>query len=123
MNLIPYTVKASRWANPPYAVIFDDPKEARVTKSAEAEIKGLLECGSYLGVSKSDIPVRPIIRKSIVQNSIKADQYINIKNKARLLIHGHKDPEKGPIVAEALTVSRAYTRLIISLRFAFEFEL
>ncbi len=73
MNLIPYTVKASGCANSLYAVICDNHKEARVTKSAEAEIKGLQECGSYVGVSKSDIPIRSIIRKSIVQNSINRD--------------------------------------------------
>ena len=83
-------MKASICAYYLYTVIIDDLEDARFTKSASAQIKGLLERESYSAVSKSDIPYGSIILKSRVRNTIYADQYCSMKYKIHLVIQGHR---------------------------------
>lgn len=91
-------------------------------ESSKSEIQGLLDRGSYMVVNKSDIPKDTTILKSRVQHSIKTDQDGNTKFKRRLVMQGHKDPDKGSIVTEAPTVLRASIRIILTLIPTLEFE-
>ena len=87
-------------------VIADDPLDNRFKESSKDEIKGLLDRGSYEVMQKSDILVGATILKSRIQNSFKTDQSGKVKYKTRLIIQGHRDPEKGTIVTEAPTILR-----------------
>ncbi len=84
-----------------YVVIVPPPDDPRFLESCRKEIQGLLDRGSYAVVNESDIPPGATVLGSRVQYSIKKDEYRNEKYKSRLIIQGHRDPEKVSIVNEA----------------------
>ncbi len=89
--------------------------DSRFEKPAKDEIEGLLQRGSYVVVLKSRIPKNATILKSRIDNTIKTDQFGYKKFKTRLIIKGHKDPDKGTNVTEAPTILRSSRRIILSI--------
>ncbi len=83
-----------------YVVIIPTPDDPRFLESCRKEIQGLLDRGSYAVVNESDIPHGTTALWSRVHNSIKKDEYGNEKYKFRLIIEGHRDPEKGICVLQ-----------------------
>ena len=77
-----------------HEVIVRDPPDPRFTDSARDEIEDLLKRGSYVVVGKDEIPSDATVLKSGVQNSIKTKPDASENFKTRLVIQGHKDPEK-----------------------------
>ena len=75
-----------------------NPMDPRFTESARDEIQGLLSRGSFKIVAKEDVPENCIVLKSRVHHVVKGDENENKKYKTRLVIQGHKDPDKGSIV-------------------------
>ena len=106
-----------------YVVIVKDPLDPRLTDSARKEIKGLLDRGTYVVVDEADVPNGAIVLKSRVINTIKTDVTGKETYKTRLVIQGHRDPEKGHVVNEAPTVLRSSTRIILALANCLGFKL
>ena len=98
----------------------DDPRFITPTKD---EIEGLLYRRSYIVVQKKDILKGAVILKSIIHNEIKQDEYGKEKFKSRLFIQGHRDPNKERTVAEAPSILRSSTRLILALSRIYEYNI
>ena len=99
-----------------------NPMDPRFTESARDEIQGLLSRGSFKIDSKENIPENSIVVKSRVHHVIKKNENGNKKYKTRLVIQGHKDPDKGSIVTEAPTVLPSSLRLLLSIAAMCDFE-
>ena len=83
----------------------------------------LLEKGTYKIVPRSSIPPGAVFLGSRFVLAIKEPESDNPRRKARFVILGHHDPDKGRIVNEAPTVTRASIRLILALSRMFNYDI
>ena len=81
----------------------------------KAELLQLLQKGTYEIVPAKDIPTGSVVLGSRFVLVVKEPDSANPRRKARFVILGHKDPEKGRIVHEAPTVTKASIRVLLIL--------
>ncbi len=102
--------------------IFHNPIDSRFTAASKDEIEGLVSRGSYKVVREEDIPENATILKSRKNNTIKTDENGIQKYKSRLIIQGHRDPQKSLVVTEALTILRSSIKLVLALSSMYDFH-
>ena len=96
------------------------------SKSQEAikpEIEGLLERKAFAFVDIKDIPVGANILGGRIILAIKNPGTLTERHKARFVVQGHKDREKGFLVHISKTVRYRNLRLMISITVTLKFKL
>ncbi len=100
-----------------------DPYDPRFDNAKQKEVVELLRRGTYQVTDITEPPAGSVVLNSRFVLSINEKEGEDPIYKARLVIMGHQDPEKGRIVNEAPTVTRSSVRLIIALSKILRFKL
>ncbi len=95
-----------------------------ILEPAQDEIEGLVKSGFCTVFWKKDIPSgRGFEITHSKRNQERRTRKYSINFKFRLIIQGHRDPMRNEIGAEAPTVLRSSTQLILSLSRAYQYPI
>ena len=95
--------------------VVKNPRDERFENAIKAEMSGLLSRDVFVLVSDNAVPPGSNIMGSKFHLVVKNAETTQPVYKARLVIFGHMDAEKGRILSEAPTVSQMSIRTLISL--------
>jgi hypothetical protein len=104
----------------------NDPQAFKFDAAKRAEIDGLFKKGTFRIVERADVFAehrhgRPNILPCRFVLAVKHEEDGTQRLKARLVVGGHRDFEKGNMLHDASTVRHGYIRLLVSLATIFEF--
>ena len=102
----------------------NDPRasSARMSEAKKAEIKGLLERGTFKVILREEVPPNANVLPGRFVLSIKSTEDGQERFKARYVIGGHRDRQKAFMVHTSQTLQPASVRLMLSFACIFGFE-
>jgi len=106
-----------------YAIVIEDPYDTRFDDAKLKEVTQLLEKGTYAIVCSAEVPEDAVVLNSRFVLVIKNPGTKEEIYKARFVILGHMDPDKGRVVNEAPTVRAASVRTIVAMATLFQFDM
>ena len=95
-------------------VVVQNPHDPRFKNAKTEEIQGILKRGGFKPVQKNKIPPNASVIGNRFVLTIKEPGTPEERFKARLVLQGHKDPQRHTIANEAPVLTRFGIRLIIS---------
>jgi Reverse transcriptase (RNA-dependent DNA polymerase) len=103
-----------------------DPRARLFDQAKQNEISGLFNKGTFRIVRRADVieehkGTRPNVLPSRFVLAIKHEDDGSERLKARLVVGGHRDVEKGNILHDTATVRHGYIRLLVALETLFEY--
>ena len=101
-----------------------DPRAScpEMTAAKKAEIRNLLERGTFKVVIKKDVPPNANVLPGRFVLAIKSTEDNAVKFKARYVIGGHRDRYKNMMVHSATTLQAQSVRLLLAIAAMFDFD-
>ena len=102
-----------------------DPRvfSTEMTAAKEAEIKNLLDRGTFAIIPKKDVPLGANVLPGRFVLTIKSSDDGQVKHKARYVIGGHRDRFKDFMVHSATTLQPQSVRLMLAMSAMHDFEI